>query len=1061
MMNADVPCAVIRCVTTLQVVGEGALSTAEFLGVLAAHAELEIICGRAPLHRPSRVDATCTWCTSLDEIVAPHGATLHFAGSMLAFVDAVISTNGAAISTIPAALRFLVVEASDGVKAGAQGSPLMQLMFPLCERLQSLDGLREVLLARCDGVLCNPSLEASMVHQLLVARQLLHPHTATNLATVFSSVRMLTPAAIAAVAITCLEPATAHGTSPEAVLYWLAALEHLLSASNPLHLPLFEPSNAPADAATKPGLRRDVAPALVQGGCATRHAVLSAAFTAQQTLHMTSSDKFATDSPSELPAFEARLFLHWPPLPPTPRPSPPSLPHKPLAAADHASLDGIRMAVGHAVVALLHGASRCGELPFVLSAAIEGRVVSAMAPSAKIPNKIATASYIGRQDVAVVGTTGAAAAAVAAAAWRQLLRAALADALETTLLEAADTSPPLLPLLAAYLEPAEDVGMAALDGEVPASTIINKAALIGGGGVEMPWASLAAALPELRLRNSGDASLLPVWRFIPSKLQILLDTLSLALDAVGRQHKLIECTIRADMVVSNGDYGGDCSASGQNSLSIARVVSRVGAAFLQPLILAMRKAVRGSGQKAVRRSGQVERFVCADEVMCFAVWLGCLAMNSQLPSVLACLGAEPSHAATTASTSVDNAVTSMSATSAAAAASLLPQSRELALILPALGDTGRVALNKWAHAIATRWVASLPVTPAPLASASAFTVGAVALSVHDGVQIRGASIMSGVGSRQHWQAMPLDSTSGAGATIPLPQRSSDACVLRIGALLSASCYAAAAVAQPIALATVASHARAAFAAVLEPLVAAEAGRVFQPDESQRMGDARPLTELPESAIQLLFDLSFLETVLPAGEESACGSTLDAQYPTLVSLVGQMASVSHRIDPIAHTLVDKSLSRAVGRSVSALATMLLPLGNAATPIATSSGAGSLTKMGHPEAMAEPQALMKLPAACARYRYLPVQTPTLRSKQFHRETCSVSTLTGQGDSSIASAVGAVDDGSGASESAVTALSKGVKEGLDRGLAKVGGVLSSTTLGGQFLGGFGTFRASTMGS
>ena len=1045
VMNSDVTCTVIRCVTTLQVVGEGALSTAEFRGVLAAHAELENICGLAPL--PSSVDATCAWCNSLDEFVAPHGAILHFAGSMLAFVDAVISTSGEAISTIPAALRFLVVEASDGVKAGAQGSPLVQLMFPLCERLQSLDGLREVLLARCDGVFCNPSLEASMVHQLLVARQLLHPHTTDNLATAFSSVRMLTPAAIAAVAITTTEPATAHGTSPEAVLYWLAALEHLLSASNPLLLPLFEQSHAPSDAATKPGLRRDVAPALVQGCCATRHAVLSAALTAQQTLHMTSSENLAgstsTDSPSELPAFEARLFLHLP------RPSPPSLPHKPLAAAEHASLDGIQVAVGHAVAALLHGASRCGELPFVLSAATEGRVVTDTASSAKILNKIATAPYKGRQDVAVVGTAGAAAAAVAAVAWRQLLRAALADALETAMLEAADNSPPLLPLLAAYLEPAEDVGMPALYGEVPASTIINKAALIGGGGVEMPWASL----PELRLRDSGGASLLPVWRFIPSKLQILLDTLSLALDAVGRQHKLIECTIRADMVDSSGGNGSDCSASGQNSISIARVVSRVGAAFLQPLILAMQKAVRGSGQ--------VEHFVCADEVICFTVWLGCLALKSQLPSVFACLGAEPSPSATTASTSAANTVTSMSTTSVATAASLLPQSRELALILPALGDTGRVALNKWAHAIAARWVASLPMTPAPLASASAFTVGAVALSVHDGVRIGGASTMSGVGSRQHWQAMPLDSTCGAGATIPLPQRSSDACVLRIGALLSASCYAAAAVAQPIALATVASHARAAFAAVLEPLVAAEAARVLQPDASQRNGDARPLTELPESAIQLLFDLSFLEAVLPAGEESACGSTLEAQPPTLVSLVDHMASVSHRIDPIAHTLVDKSLSRAVGRSVSALATMLLPLGNAATPIAASSGAGSLTKMGHPEATAEPQALMKLPAACARYRYLPVQTPTLRSKQLHREMCSISTLTGQGDSSKATAVGAVDDGSGASESAVTTLSKGVKEGFDRGLAKVGGVLSSTTLGGQFLGGFGTFRASTMGS
>jgi hypothetical protein len=297
--------------------------------------------------------------------------------------------------------------------------------------------------------------------------------------------------------------------------------------------------------------------------------------------------------------------------------------------------------------------------------------------------------------------------------------------------------------------------------------------------------------------------------------------------------------------------------------------------------------------------------------------------------------------------------------------------------------------------------------------------------------------------------MPLDGgASGGGATIPMPQRPSDLCIGAVQKLVAEVYSAGIAPLYPRALAALAMAARSSFARALAPLADAETSREEMP------------SALPETALQLLFDLKYLDAVLP---EQAAGATGGAQPTTrtgaasFATLITSLAQLSRQTDPIAHTLIDKPLTLAVAQSVASLGTLTAPLvacrardarephvaagvRPAATPAVAATDGGD-------------RCIFKLPAPSARFSHLPIQTPPLRSKHPLRPAVSSIPAIGPGPAGASSAAAASSHpDSSAGPSAVSDLVRqGVSQGLG-GLARVGGVLSSTGLGGRVLGGLG---------
>ena len=151
-----------------------------------------------------------------------------------------------------------------------------------------------------------------------------------------------------------------------------------------------------------------------------------------------------------------------------------------------------------------------------------------------------------------------------------------------------------------------------------------------------------------------------------------------------------------------------------------------------------------------------------------------------------------------------------------------------------------------------------------------------------------------------------------------------------------------------------------------------------------------------------------------------------------------------MDPIAHTLTEKPLARAVTASVDALVTLLSPLatppaGTLGKPVRAAPLAGAAEAAGGPAG--GEGGMLRLPPPCARFSLLPVQTPQLRHQAAGQAADSA--LGGGGASNRDDEYddARAEGGEGGAGAAVTAV-----------FARVGDVLSSVKsggLGGSVLG------------
>jgi len=302
-----------------------------------------------------------------------------------------------------------------------------------------------------------------------------------------------------------------------------------------------------------------------------------------------------------------------------------------------------------------------------------------------------------------------------------------------------------------------------------------------------------------------------------------------------------------------------------------------------------------------------------------------------------------------------------------------------------------------------------------------------------------AAVPSAECTRLGWQAVPLEGAGGGGgATIPLPQRPSDAVVCMVWEVVRAVRTAGAAPLHPGALTALARAARAACAAAL-------GGAVARAEESTDAA-ARALSD---SVTQLRFDVRYLDAALDLGNTPPAPPSASPPAPasneppvaSLADLDDALSRLSKRVDPISHTLSQKPLAHAVRASVDSLTTALAPLTTptaqpppATTPPTTTTTAAAAQPSSAASAAEHP--VLRLAPPCARFSLLPVQTPPLHAKRMRREAGGAGgggTLSSHSPHTAAAPTKEYGtdnaDGSGGA-SAVTAV-----------FARVGGVLSDT--------------------
>ena len=316
--------------------------------------------------------------------------------------------------------------------------------------------------------------------------------------------------------------------------------------------------------------------------------------------------------------------------------------------------------------------------------------------------------------------------------------------------------------------------------------------------------------------------------------------------------------------------------------------------------------------------------------------------------------------------------------------------------------------------------------------------------------------------RTHWRAVPLESgAASSGATIALPQRPTDLTVGRVWLLLKELRLASAVPLHPTALAVFAQEAKVAIAEDFSNRVVKKVAAACE-----------AASEIPDSLMQLLFDLRYLEHALGASQQPLPSSTFSAtatlvasvtgtSEPSLASLQADLAKLAKRIDPIAQTLADKPLGHAVNASLSTLAALLHPLASVNeqplpkthAQISSSDGNGGI---------------FRLPPSCARFSPLPIQTPSLHAKRIPLQSAAnesgadtVSarqrTISGAGYNSIGSSGAAVSATAAAAAAAAASYlnadidTRAFASGV---LSKVGGVFS--TAGARVSGAEATQRA-----
>ena len=596
----------------------------------------------------------------------------------------------------------------------------------------------------------------------------------------------------------------------------------------------------------------------------------------------------------------------------------------------------------------------------------------------------------------------------------------------------------------------------------------------------------AGGLEPLCWRRGGAPTSMHVWRPVPVRLRSMLETLGLAIEAVRQQYALIPGAVRgAVRTTEESDVAGAPRSEAAEAATAAtaqaradadaasRAALRFGVSCVRPWVDALAASLddlealealearapssEGGAPSSSSSSSSGAALLAAfgvaaghssrtrEEGRCVAVWHACLSLAQHVPRV--CL------LAATAPSSLPTSPDAPAGPLALHAPPAAVEANEIAQMCAALEALAQRAISRWARALSGRCLLALPrpaAPPPPCAAAAAAATAtapaaapaaAPAEACAPSIPAPSAALPCQPG-RIDWHAAPLgtslapssvaatpaaSSAAAAAAaprpTIPLPHRPSDLLVRRVTWLLTGLHEAAAVALHPAALATLAQEARRAFAHEMQPVVAAAL--------------ATSAAALPDSAMQLMFDLRYLDAALSAVHAPAAGGAArpgddEAGGPTLRSLERSLVKLSEQIDLVAHRVADKPLQRAVQASLTSLGTLASPIRGA--PLAPPTAMASM-------ADAAERGIFRLPAPpCPRFSYLPVKTPPLHATP-HAGGGATATA---GHASAALPRGADADGQ-ANASAVSGM-----------LARVGGVLSSATrrtaLGERMLGGLG---------
>lgn len=524
-----------------------------------------------------------------------------------------------------------------------------------------------------------------------------------------------------------------------------------------------------------------------------------------------------------------------------------------------------------------------------------------------------------------------------------------------------------------------------------------------------------------------------------------------------RQYAMATAVVPTHLTPSCADDNASDVAPAKASLTFGIACARSMLATLEASLPALDDAqdghgwAKGGGQATLCRGGDQKRADArerAEENAALAVWHACKALAQQLPRVCFLAMCSPASAkeldmlglaTSAAGTSEPGNERGVSANDAL----VLPdEAKELCERLQAVA--GR-ALQAWARLLSRRCIRTAAVPSSAAATAATVTAQITEVTKEP--------------PRIHWRAVPLESgAASSGAAIALPQRPTDLTVGRVWLLLKELRLASAVPLHPTALAVFAQEAK---VAIAEEFSSRAVKKVAAACEAA--------SEIPDSLMQLLFDLRYLEHALGASQQPLPSSSFSAtatfvasatgtSEPSLASLRADLAKLAKRIDPIAHTLAEKPLGHAVNASLSTLATLLHPLASvneqplAKTHAQISSGDGN-------------GGIFRLPPSCARFSPLPIQTPSLHAKRVPLQSAAnesgadtVSarqrTISGAGYNSSGAAVSATAAAAAAAAASYLNADIDTRAFASGVLSKVGGVLSNA--GARVSGAEATQRA-----
>ena len=491
----------------------------------------------------------------------------------------------------------------------------------------------------------------------------------------------------------------------------------------------------------------------------------------------------------------------------------------------------------------------------------------------------------------------------------------------------AERDPEWLALLRHSLYCALDDALASAAASSPLSPLLQEylAAAAAPPSRGAPGKPAAEALPVLSWRGGSEPSALPSWRAVPPAMRGIADTLGLAIVTAERQYSLAAAATKPaprPAAANAAHAAADAAAAAADAAEAQRAAQTFGLGCVAPLVGLLEDAV-------------------APHLT--APHLAHSTHTQPLAEPQAAAGAAPDGgtavllAAWVACISLSQ---QLLRTAVLASGSRSTLANDVAAARRALGAIGASALDAWARSLAAACSTEAASPPVDEGSPSPGEAGATS-------------------ERLGWRAVAL-----AGATVaplPLPQRPSDTCAARVWSLLRALRSSAAAPLHPAMLRAVASHAQSAIALAMEaPVACACAG-----NSADRL-------------MQLALDLGFLEAAL--GSAAPAGSP--AAAPAAPSLASRRQAVSAKLrslDPIAHAVAERPLAAAAAAAAASLGTLLAPLSAAAEP---PPAAGRLHASAPPAAAAAaaPSApsLLELPPPCARFAYLPVQTPPLHGR-----------------------------------------------------------------------------------